>query len=95
MALSELADGASSDDFDDEQSECTYNYSAFHAMYALASMYVAMMINNWNTIQVTDGMAAIGQSWQSVWVKMISSWLVCLLYVWTLVAPIILPDRAW
>jgi hypothetical protein len=31
----------------------------------------------------------------SVWVKMISSWLVILLYFWTLIAPIVLPDRDW
>jgi hypothetical protein len=96
MAMSDMngAD-ASSQDFDDEQEECSYSYSFFHVMYAVASMYVAMMINNWNTIQISDGIAVIGQSWQSVWVKIVSSWIVFILYFWTLVAPLVFPDREW
>jgi hypothetical protein len=32
-------------------------------------------------------------NWASVWVKIISSWLCAVIYVWTLVAPIVMPDR--
>jgi len=29
----------------------------------------------------------------AVWVKIISSWLCCAIYVWTLIAPVVLPER--
>lgn len=31
----------------------------------------------------------------SAWVKVVSSWITILLYVWTVVAPIVLPNRDW
>lgn len=31
----------------------------------------------------------------STWVKVVSSWITWLLYGWTLVAPIVLPDRVF
>lgn len=84
------------DDFDDESDACTYSYSFFHSVFALASMYVAMLLTNWDMVQKTDGgMTTIGQSWQAVWVKIITSWLTYVLYVWTLVAPVAFPDREW
>jgi len=30
----------------------------------------------------------VGQSWSSVWVKIITGWLAILLYLWTVVAPV-------
>ena len=48
-------------------------------------MYIAMLMSDWfivnksnNTVRVDTGMAA-------VWVKMVSSWVGCLLYLWTLI----------
>jgi hypothetical protein len=31
----------------------------------------------------------------SSWVKIVGSWLTTLLYMWTIVAPALLPDREW
>ena len=87
--------GSSSDDFDDEQEGCAYSYAFFHFIYAIASMYVAMLLTNWDTLKKTDGVVTIGQSWQSVWIKIVTSWLTIVLYLWTLWAPIALPDREW
>lgn len=33
------------------------------------------------------------QNNSSMWIKIISSWLCAILYTWTLVAPIVMPDR--
>lgn len=86
------------EDFDDEQDACAYNYSFFHLVFAVASMYVAMLLTNWDQIKAgagggDDGPLTIGRSWEAVWVKMITSWIAVLMYLWTLVAPILLPDR--
>ena len=41
-------------------------------------------------LNVTETISA---NMSAVWVKMISSWLCFSLYMWTLVAPMVLPDR--
>ncbi|CAI2175354.1 15693_t:CDS:2 [Funneliformis geosporum] len=60
-----------------------------------ASMYVAMLLTNWNNVTTTgsDELIVIGQSYIAVWVKVISSWICLLLYSWTLVGPVLLPER--
>jgi len=35
----------------------------------------------------------IDQGMTSTWVKIISSWLTIVMYIWTLLVPIIFPDR--
>ncbi|CAG8492434.1 11814_t:CDS:2 [Scutellospora calospora] len=41
-----------------------------------------------------DGeLVRIGQTYTAVWVKVISSWACFLLYAWTLVGPVLMPDR--
>ncbi|KAJ3037231.1 hypothetical protein HDV00_001863 [Rhizophlyctis rosea] len=87
---------------DDEQDGVQYNYSFFHLIFALAAMYLAMLITNWQTVEKTGevetlskAVAAVGRSMAAVWVKVVSSWVVLVLYAWTLVAPIVLPDRDW
>jgi type II secretory pathway pseudopilin PulG len=80
---------------DDEEEGCTYNYSLFHLVYALATMYVAMLLTDWNSVAKRDDLVRVGQSWVAVWVKIVSSWVVHLLYNWTLLAPVYFPDREW
>ncbi|KAI8799846.1 serine incorporator/TMS membrane protein [Cladochytrium replicatum] len=65
---------------DDEKDGVQYNYSFFHLIFALAAMYLAMLLTNWNTITVKDGFASVGKSMAAVWVKIVSSWVVLLLY---------------
>lgn len=94
-------DDDSYDTKDDERHGAVYNYSFFHFIFAIAVMYVAMLLTNWNTIvdvpddaQTDNGdLVRIGQSYTAVWVKVVSSWLCHLIYGWTLVAPVVMPDR--
>jgi len=79
---------------DDEENHTAYNYSFFHLIFALAGTYIAMLLTDWNTMKFTNGINLIvGQSWSSVWVKIITGWLAILLYLWTVVAPIFFPDN--
>ncbi|XP_015782088.1 serine incorporator 3 isoform X2 [Tetranychus urticae] len=76
---------------DNEEDGVTYSWSFFHFMFALATLYVMMTLTNWYKPDLKSG--NLNQNEGSMWIKIISSWLCCLLYIWTLIAPIILPDR--
>ncbi|KAF2073863.1 hypothetical protein CYY_004823 [Polysphondylium violaceum] len=83
---------------DDECSHVTYNYTFFHITFALGAMYIGMLLTNWSTIggvSSSTSLVSVDSGLVSVWVKMISSWLVNLLYLWTLVGPLLLPNREW
>lgn len=69
-----------------------YRPDAFHLVYALASMYMAMLFTNW---QVSSNTARfeLGAGWTSTWVTMGSKWFCEALYLWTVVAPAILRNR--
>jgi hypothetical protein len=71
-----------------------YNYSFFHAIFALASCYTAMLLTDWGSGQGSTK-DQIGVGWASVWVKVVSSWLTAALYAWSLAAPLIFPERAF
>ncbi|CAG8506770.1 2067_t:CDS:2 [Paraglomus brasilianum] len=62
---------------------------------AVETMYVAMLLTNWNTISTSnsDELVIIGQSYTAVWVKTVSSWVCLLIFAWTLVAPVVFPER--
>lgn len=91
-----------------------YSYSFFHLIFALASMYLAMLMTGWSSSSgecaplvllagergvrghpsnTGEDKDLIDVGWASVWVKIGTQWATALLYVWTLVAPLIFPDR--
>ncbi|XP_073678607.1 serine incorporator 2 [Garra rufa] len=76
---------------DNEEENVTYSYSFFHFSLFLASLYIMMTLTNW--YQPETDYTAMKTTMPSVWVKICSSWLGLALYLWTLVAPLILPDR--
>ena len=71
-----------------------WEWVKWHFMMAIASMYVAMMITNWGSSQFS---AKVDTMYQSslfgFWVRMTISWCSFSLYVWTLIAPRVCPDR--
>lgn len=78
--------------YDDEEDAVTYSYSFFHLMLALGTLYIMMTITNWLDPAKASADNIIA-SQPSAWVKISSSWFCVLLYVWTLIAPVILKDR--
>ncbi|XP_024125756.1 serine incorporator 1 [Oryzias melastigma] len=75
---------------DNEREMVQYSYSFFHFMLFLASLYIMMILTNWYS---PDTDYTITSKWPTVWVKISSSWLCLALYIWTLVAPMILTNR--
>lgn len=76
--------------WDNEKEGVAYSYSAFHWMMFLATNYVMMSITNWYSL---DKNALLTANYGSFWVKVVNSWLCVLIYIWTLIAPVLFPDR--
>ncbi|KZO91127.1 TMS membrane protein/tumor differentially expressed protein [Calocera viscosa TUFC12733] len=84
------------EDRDDERSSTKYNYSWFHVIFVMGAMYVAMLLTDWNVVHDSgegENPVYIGRSETAMWMRIVSSWISYLIYVWTLVAPLVLPGR--
>jgi len=80
-------------DKDDERGSVQYQYSTFHFVFFLATCYTACLLTSWNTMKQRESDDAtfiiIGRSMTVVWVKIVSSWVVYLLYAWSLLLPVV------
>ncbi|XP_049619803.1 serine incorporator 5 [Syngnathus scovelli] len=97
--------GDDTDDYDEEktgagqnvvydESEATnYSYKCFHFVFFLGSLYVMMTITNWFHYDNYRIEKLLDGSWSVFWIKISSSWVCLLLYMGTLIAPIICPKR--
>ncbi|XP_078437776.1 serinc-domain containing serine and sphingolipid biosynthesis protein [Wolffia australiana] len=70
----------------------SYSYSFFHLIFSLASMYSAMLLTGWST-SVGESGKLVDVGWPSVWVRIVTGWATSALYIWSLVAPALFPDR--
>ncbi|XP_074073969.1 serine incorporator 2 isoform X2 [Macrotis lagotis] len=77
--------------YDNEQDGVSYSYSFFHFCLFLASLYIMMTLTNW--YRPDDVTRKMVSTWTAVWVKICASWAGLFLYLWTLVAPLLLPNR--
>ena len=50
-----------------------------------------MLMTGWGSGTIQKDMIDVG--WTSVYVKTAAQWVAAALYIWTLIAPILLPDR--
>lgn len=69
----------------------SYSYMFFHLIFALASMYSAMLLSGWTSNSESTDLIDVG--WTSVWVRICTEWVTAGLYLWSLIAPLVLPDR--
>jgi len=81
---------------DDERTSTQYSYALFHLIFFLATAWVATLLTQRFDSEKTDELhdfEPVGRTYWASWVKIISAWICYAIYVWTLVAPIVLPDR--
>ncbi|KAL1956900.1 hypothetical protein VTO42DRAFT_6647 [Malbranchea cinnamomea] len=83
----------SGDSRDDERHSTQYNYSLFHVIFLLATNWVATLLTQSLEPEAQDDLAPVGRTYWASWVKIISAWICYAIYLWTLIAPILLPDR--
>lgn len=76
--------------YDPNQGEdVSYDLWWFHFTYCCACMFIGMQLSNWNQ----DVDAVVTQDSPATWVKVVFAWMTSLLYLWSLVAPIVLKHR--
>lgn len=53
-----------------------------------------MLLTDWNVVSKNkDDSVYIGRSEAAMWMRVVSSWMCMLLYIWSLLAPVFFPDR--
>ena len=98
---------------DDERNGTQYNYSLFHIIFLLSTMWVATLlttqVSEYGVVPRTSGASLlehqqpvkgepvdfvpVGRTYWASWVKIVSAWLCYGIYTWSLVAPVVLPER--
>jgi hypothetical protein len=80
---------------DDERNRTQYDYSVFHIIFFLATCWVASLLTGSTESDADPGsdFATVGRTYWASWVKIISAWFCYCLYIWTLVAPVLFPER--
>lgn len=79
---------------DDERNGTQYSYSLFHVIFLLGTCWVATLLTQQiNQVEMTGDFIAVGRTYWASWVKIVSAWICYVIYTWSLVAPIVLPDR--
>lgn len=70
-----------------------YNYSGFHLIFMAASMYLIASFTDWRQPITQGGSLSFLDSSLAFWAKIGIAGCINAFYGWTLVAPIMLPDR--
>ncbi len=86
-----------SDDDKSEESEESDDYSRsfFHFIFLLSALQLAILMNRWRAPsidKVTQTLSIVDLN-ISFYVKVCTSWVITILYIWTLFAPYFFPDR--
>ncbi|KAK7115799.1 probable serine incorporator [Littorina saxatilis] len=69
-----------------EAEAVVYSYSFFHFVFVLAAFYIMMQLTNWYRPAESD-LNRFGLNWAAVWVKITSSWVCVVIYIYTLFFP--------
>lgn len=77
----------------DERQGTIYSYTYFHFVFFLGSLYVMMTVTNWFHYDNHKIEKLLDGSWSVFWIKMASCWVCLILYMWTLLAPMVCPKR--
>lgn len=65
------------------------DFVLFHGAFALAAMYLAMLLTSWSPVSMTGTKAGHAR----LWVKTVAQWCTQLIYLWRLATPPVLTNR--
>lgn len=96
VATSEHMDGDGDDDVvtvagDDEDAEGLL--WKLNLVLACVSAWVAMTLTGWNSFDSDNNVSNPDKSSTNMWIIIVSQWVAMTLYLWTLMAPVVFPDR--
>ncbi|CCH41535.1 Serine incorporator 3 [Wickerhamomyces ciferrii] len=81
------------DEEDEERVTTKYNYALFHVIFFLATQWVAVLLTmNVNQSDFGD-FVPVGRTYFYSWVKIVSAWICYMIYGWSLIAPVLMPER--
>ncbi|XP_077212168.1 uncharacterized protein LOC143847261 [Tasmannia lanceolata] len=98
MVIATFATGIDSKSFQfrkeevESEDDVPYGYGFFHFVFAMGSMYFAMLLISWNAHH-TMRKWTIDVGWTSTWVRIVNEWLAACIYIWMLVAPLVWKNR--
>lgn len=78
---------------DDERNATQYNYTLFHVIFFLSTTWVATLLTSNFDEKVSNDFVPVGRTYWASWAKIISAWVCYTIYIWSLVAPLVLPER--
>ncbi len=82
-------------EIDEKEENEDYSRSFFHFIFLLAALQLALLLNQWQMPVLVEERKTleIQGSLLSFWLEVGSSWVIVVLYIWTLFAPYFFPDR--
>jgi len=84
----------SADEAEDENGPLEDDAHFFHLMMAISCMYFGTLLTDWGTASPDhDDISQYDVGWASAWVKVGTQWSIIVMYIWTLIAPALFPDR--
>ncbi|KAG6158129.1 hypothetical protein E4U51_007860 [Claviceps purpurea] len=79
---------------DDERCQTQYSYTVFHVIFFLATAWVSTLLTMQYEESTKNGsFATVGRTYAASWIKIVSAWVCYGIYTWSLVAPMVLPER--
>jgi hypothetical protein len=79
---------------DNERNATQYNYTLFHIIFFLSTAWVATLLtSNFDEEAMQSDFVPVGRTYWASWAKIISAWVCYAIYGWSLVAPLVMPDR--
>jgi hypothetical protein len=80
--------------FAEEDERPAFSLSTFHTIFALASVYMLMLVTHWAQADPDSSASwAVDRGRISKWINLAAGWVTQILYLWTLAAPFACPDR--
>ena len=78
---------------DDERTVVQHNYTLFHVIFLLSTMWAATLLTQQISDTTSESFHPVGRTYFNSWTKIVSSWVCYIMFGWTLLAPVALPDR--